>query len=50
MKAILTGLVALSMLAGASFAASAANADCKLKGWKEGTGGGTPIFECTSQS
>ena len=50
MKAILTGLVALSMLAGASFAASAADSDCKFNGWKEGNGGGTPIFECPSQN
>ena len=50
MKHILTGLVALSMLAVASLAASAADTDCKFKGWKEGTGGGTPIFECSTQS
>jgi len=49
MKAIVTGLIALSVLAAASMAAGAASTDCKLKGWKDGNGGGTPIFECPSQ-
>ena len=49
MRAIITGLIALSMLAAAPVAASAAGKDCKFSGWKDGNGGGTPVFVCPSQ-
>lgn len=53
MKTIVSGLLALSVLAGAVASASvtvvAAERDCKVKGWTDGQTT-RPIFECPDQS
>lgn len=46
MKAIASGLIALSVLAGAAMPASAAQGDCRLTGWVDSGTGGRPIFTC----
>lgn len=46
MKTMVSGLLALSVLAGAAGTANAASTDCKVTGWVEGGQGGRPIFSC----
>jgi hypothetical protein len=48
MRTIVTALLGLSLLAGASASASAA--DCKVKGWSESEPGQHPIFVCPDGS
>lgn len=45
MKTIASGLLALVVLAGSAAAASAADTDCRVKGWTDGSTG-RPIFTC----
>ena len=46
MKTIASGLLALSVLAGAASSASAAQGDCKVIRWSDSGQGGSPIFSC----
>jgi hypothetical protein len=46
MKIIASGLLALSVVAGAAGSASAAQGDCKVTGWNNTGQGGSPIFSC----
>jgi hypothetical protein len=48
MRTILSALLGLSVLAGVS--ASARAADCKVAGWSESQPGQHPIFSCPDQS
>ena len=46
MRTIASGMLALSVLAGAAMPASAANQDCKVTGWTQSGQGGSPIYSC----
>lgn len=48
MRTIVASLLALSVLASVSGAASAA--DCKVKGWVESGQGGRPIWDCPDEA
>lgn len=48
MRIIIGALLGLSLLAGASASASAA--DCKVTGWIDSGQGGRPIYSCPDQS
>jgi hypothetical protein len=48
MKTIVVSLLALSVLAGVSASANAA--DCKVKGWIDSGQGGRPIWECPDEA